>query len=373
MLKSFSNDPKHALNAICPYYTMFPLEYPMAIMRKYKNSSPKLLDPFCGRGTSLYAARASGFDAWGIDSSPIAVSIAQAKLATTTLEAVMDLAKQLVLKDPLDIPSTPFFKHAYSKSTLKQISALREGLMELEVETDASVVLRAASLGCLHGPLNKTIGTAGYFSNQMPRTFASKPDYSVKYWKDRKLVPPKVDILKVIERKLNRILDNDYPPCGNIKQVVAGNSCNTETFSALPKDFDLIVTSPPYYGMKTYIQDQWLRMWFLGGDPEIDYKNEKDQIKHSGKDIFIQELASVWQNVKKVSLEDLHIYVRFGSVPSVKSDPKQIFRSSIEAAGGLKIVSTRNALDAHAGKRQANQMGASSKAAVEYDFHVVRC
>ena len=46
-----------AFNAICPYYTMFPLEFPMHLLRKHKASSPTVYDPFCGRGTTIYAAR----------------------------------------------------------------------------------------------------------------------------------------------------------------------------------------------------------------------------------------------------------------------------------------------------------------------------
>lgn len=29
-------------------------------------------------------------------------------------------------------------------------------------------------------------------------------------------------------------------------------------------------TSPTYYGMRTYVKDLWLRMWFLGGAEEVD-------------------------------------------------------------------------------------------------------
>ena len=38
-------------------------------------------------------------------------------------------------------------------------------------------------------PLSKNPKQRSYFSNQMPRTFASKPDYSVKFWKERGLRP----------------------------------------------------------------------------------------------------------------------------------------------------------------------------------------
>ncbi len=51
---------EYAFNAICPYYTMFPLEYPLNLINKHRNHAPVVLDPFCGRGTTLYAARKLG-------------------------------------------------------------------------------------------------------------------------------------------------------------------------------------------------------------------------------------------------------------------------------------------------------------------------
>jgi hypothetical protein len=32
--------------------------------------------------------------------------------------------------------------------------------------------------------------------------------------------------------------------------------------------------SPPYYGRRTYIPDQWLRNWFLGGSSNVEYSND---------------------------------------------------------------------------------------------------
>jgi hypothetical protein len=31
------------------------------------------------------------------------------------------------------------------------------------------------------------------------------------------------------------------------------------------------LTSPAYYGLRTYVADQWLRNWFLGGPAYVDY------------------------------------------------------------------------------------------------------
>src|SRR5690606_1420316 len=157
----------YALNAICPYFTMFPLEYPLRIVNKHKSDSPVVIDPFCGRGTTIYAARKVALPSYGFDVSPIAVAIAKAKLATASADSIIKLAQEFLDTDPKAVPDQPFFRDAYSRSTLKELCSIREGLLRIRKETDQSALLRAASLGCLHGPRAKSLSHSGYFSNQM--------------------------------------------------------------------------------------------------------------------------------------------------------------------------------------------------------------
>lgn len=356
-----------------PLFYNVSIRIPFKILSKHKKEKPVILDPFCGRGTTIYAAREAGLSAWGIDSSPIAVAIAKAKLASATKEQILNLANELIANEPSHVPDTAFFKKAYHPSTLKELCALREGLLSITDETDASILLRAAALGCLHGPMNSSIDNAAYFSNQMPRTFSTKPDYSVKFWKSRKLIAPEVKVLKVLDRKISRIGGIENESVGHFTQIIHSDSCSVKTYEKLPRDIGLVITSPPYYGMRTYIQDQWLRHWFLGGPESLFYDNT-DQLNHNGQDSFISDLASVWENIDLQSDSDnLHLYIRFGSIPSAKSDPKHILAASLEEAGNWKLISTRNASTAHAGNRQAEQMAKGSTAAIEFDFHAVRC
>jgi hypothetical protein len=348
---------------------MFPLEYPLQIIRKHKGDLPVILDPFCGRGTTIYAARKLGLKSFGFDTSPIAVAIARAKLASASLEDVIALGETLVAVPPKQVPETPFFKRAFSKATLRELCSLREGLIAENKPSDASAILRAAALGCLHGPMVKGHGTPSYFSNQMPRTFASKPDYSVRFWKERDLFPPKVSVMEVISKKLKSISDLDSDAHGRTRNIRCSDARKAKTFVGIP-DAALTITSPPYYGMRTYVQDQWLRMWFMGGVGEVDY-DSIDQLCHTGHDAFIAGLAKVWMNVGKHSIEGAHLYVRFGTLPSAKSDAKYLLKSSLEEAGGWELVSVRNAQTANAGKRQANHMGMESEPSEEYDFHAI--
>src|SRR5882757_1727142 len=84
--------PKVRLNAICPYFTMFPLWFPFKILHR-ASSRDIVYDPFCGRGTTNYAARLLGMPSYGVDSNPVAHAIAQAKLITVNPGAIRSLCE----------------------------------------------------------------------------------------------------------------------------------------------------------------------------------------------------------------------------------------------------------------------------------------
>lgn len=372
--RALSYDPRHALNAICPYFTMFPLEYPLRVLAKHRAHNPVVMDPFCGRGTTLYAARILGLPARGIDSSPIAIAIAKAKLSSATSESTLELARELIGTRVRKVPDSEFFRLAFHPTTLRGVCAIREGLLGGRGNSEAAVLLRAAMLGCLHGPKAKRPAYQAYFSNQMPRTFSSKPEYSVRYWRARGLRPPLVDVLTVLERKLSRI---EAPLAVEGNHASHARPGDSRTAGSLPtnnRDFSVVVTSPPYYGMRTYIEDHWLRNWFLGGPSHIKYGDSLSvQVCHGGAHAFTESLGAVWRNMSRTRADRLDMYVRFGTIPSTKVDPRELMMASLEDSEvDWTVLSTRPARTAASGKRQAAQMTAESAAALEYDFHIVR-
>ncbi|CAI2079021.1 site-specific DNA-methyltransferase [Serratia fonticola] len=373
MPRSLAYERENALNAICPYFTMFPLEYPLGVLKAHEGQSPVIMDPFCGRGTTLFAGRKLGLKARGIDSSPIAVAIARAKLASVDSAAVLKLAKKYIERhSQVTVPDSEFFRHAYNPAVLRAISSIRHGLLNVSRDTDNTVILRAAMLGCLHGPLNKSLENLSYFSNQMPRTFAPKPDYSVRYWTANHLHAPTLDVLKVLQKKIVRIEEQQFPKTGTFVYARHGDSRLPTSLPASSLDFAVVVTSPPYYGMKTYVEDQWLRNWFLGGPDHVKYGNDL-QLQHTGTDVFAKSLGQVWQNMARTKEDKLDMYIRFGIIPSCKVDAKALVLASLKESGvAWEVMRISPAKTASAGKRQADHMAADSSAAVEYDFHVRR-
>ena len=128
-----------------------------------------------------------------------------------------------------------------------------------------------------------------------------------------------------------------------------------------------VITSPPYYGLRTYGPDQWLRQWILGGPAQVSY-DVGPQLTHRSRDAFIMELRAVWRNVAAFTSDDARLVVRFGAINSRPLDPIEVIEASLEKTPWhlSHIVSAGNAAR---GRRQATAFSVSRKPPLpEYDF-----
>jgi hypothetical protein len=206
----------------------------------------------------------------------------------------------------------------------------------------------------------------------MPRTFASKPDYSIRYWQKEKLKPAAVDVLQIIETRVDRLEIEALPTVRGASKVLAGDARLAGSYALLPGKVDLVVTSPPYYGMRTYIADQWLRNWFLGGPAMVPY-GEKSLLSHQSPDAFARSLGQVWNQIGARLSATGKMYVRFGAIPSRKRDAGKIMNESLaHSEFDWKLESVRRAESAASGKRQACHMGRRirSVAIEEHDYEI---
>lgn len=357
------------MNAVCPYYTMYPLDFPLRVLKEHGKRGDWVIDPFCGRGTTNFAARLLQMPSVGVDSSPVAVAITQAKLASAPPSSIVASARAILkaAKEPTALPTGEFWKLAYHEHTLVQICQLREALLA-QCSSDTRILLRAIMLGALHGPKPK--GTPSYFSNQSPRTFAPKPKYAVKFWTKRNMHPVEVDVLSIIDARAKRYLTE--PPPSVVGKVLLGDSRVADTFADLPKKARLVVTSPPYFGMRTYLPDQWLRLWFLGGPDYVEYRQPEGQLEHSGADHFAADLGLVWRNVVKHTTKDARLIIRFGGIHDRDAEPMDVLKKSL-LESGWKMKTVQVVPAPVAARRQAVQFGTELKEAkTEYDVYCYR-
>lgn len=359
--------PLRRLNAICPYLTMFPLEFPY---RQLLRAEPGewVFDPFCGRGTTIYAARLLGLPSVGVDGNPVAAAVAEAKLVDVDADEIIRVCRAILSspQQPAEVPSGKFWRLCYHSKTLENICKLR-GSLARDCSTPARVALRALLLGVLHGPRN--LGEPTYLSNQMPRTYATKPAAAVSYWERKRLRPKNVDVLDVVSRRA-LFTFKQLPPKTD-GRVVFGDarSLNGE----LPRrKFRWVITSPPYYGMRTYVPDQWIRNWFLGGDSRVVYSNGS-QLNHYPEAEFMIGLARVWKGVADRCSPGARLIVRFGALPCLRRDPGAILKRTLRESGSpWRILTIQDAGHATVGKRQADQFKRNAgRAVMEVDLHAV--
>lgn len=357
-----------SLNTICAYNTMFPLEFPLGTLKRNAQENDVVLDPFCGRGTTNFAARLKGLKTVGIDSSPVASAIAAAKLADTSPDEILTAFDETLdeVAIPNETPDSEFWEWAYHREVLTTICRVRQSLL-LNCDTDARIALRAIMLGALHGHLAKT--KEANFSNQCQRTYSPKPAYAVRFWSSKGIKPPKVDVRGIVRERAIRYFQTKIPRVEG--EIIRGDSRDALLFNLVANkwngQFNWVITSPPYYGMRSYLPDQWLRLWFIGGPPIVDY-SQIGQLPHKGIAEFTRELRHVWNNVRHVCTDTCRMVVRFGGLPSVKSDPPQILRESLENTG-WEIYHKRSAGFSTQGQRQAYQQAKNRNPPVEeYDY-----
>jgi len=123
-----------ALNAICPYFTMFPLEFPLNVLSSRARKGDRVLDPFCGRGTTNFAARLLGLSTLGVDSSPVAAAITAAKLINVDPVDILKEAKSILRgKRSVEKPNGEFWAWAYHECSPSALMRQSEGLHERRI------------------------------------------------------------------------------------------------------------------------------------------------------------------------------------------------------------------------------------------------
>lgn len=306
---------RHRLHSISPYFAMFPETFVEAQLQRFTTEGDHVFDPFSGRGTTLFESLIRGRRASAVDINPVAYCLTKAKGDAPDLE-VIDERIQYLRKsferahtDNLKEESSrlpPFFRRAFYHSTLHQLLFLRRRLQWRESSVDTFIA--AIVLGSLHGDLDDPV----YFSNQMPRTICLKPEYSLSYWRQHKLFPRKRDVFAMLRARAEFRLQHGKPRLrGLAKQEDARNS--GAAFPELHGRIRLVVTSPPYLNVTNFEEDQWLRLWFLGGQPYPTYGLISRDDRHENPLRYWTFLTEVWRGLKPLLRPDATMVVRIGT------------------------------------------------------------
>jgi hypothetical protein len=295
---------------------MFPETFVDAQLRRYTKEDDYVFDPFSGRGTTLFESLLRGRNAGAIDINPVAFCLTKAKAEVPDLEDVKTRIQSLHKSydrnaraqsdwEAGELP--PFFRRAFYHSTLRQLLFLRRRLRWRAEAVDTFIA--ALVLGSLHGEMDRS---PAYFSNQMPRTICLKPAYSLRYWHRHRLYPKKRDVFAMLGAKAEfRLQDGNAVHRGIAKLSDARKAA--EVFPELAGRVRLVVTSPPYLDVTRFEEDQWLRLWFLGGKPNPTYGVVSRDDRHQNSDRYWSFLTEVWHGVKPLLRSDAVMVVRIGT------------------------------------------------------------
>ena len=300
---------RHPLHSLCPYFAMFPEDFVARQIYAYTKRGDTVFDPFSGRGTTVFESLLNGRPAAGVDTNPVAACISGAKADTPTLVAVhrrLRLLEDSQREAPrYETPSGEFFSACFHARTLQQLLFMRTHLNWRTSRVDR--FLAAVVLGCLHGESHKS---RNCLSNRMPRTISTKPDYSVRWWTARGCTPPDRDAFSIVRRLAQYRLS---VPSARLRGVVKRQDarCASRSFPRLRESVALVVTSPPYLDTTHYAEDQWLRLWFLGG-PERPTSRTFGDDRHTNIDTYWQFLCEAWAGCAPVLRPDAVIVVRIG-------------------------------------------------------------
>ncbi len=273
-LVSFQANKSMASYRWYKYKEAFSAPLVVYLLSRYGIESGKVLDPFAGSGTTLFAASSAGMDVDGIELLPIGQQIIAARLCLEREFTAYDFAdikrwlktypwKQSQVRYPL--PKLRITDGAYSTETSDAIERYM-GALQKENER-VQLILRFALL-CVMESISYTRKDGQYlrWDYRSGRRKGGKPFNKGEI----------LNFDQAICTKIEDILNDLKLGSGHLEERSQGNihlfqgSC-LDIMPKLPHDsYDAIVTSPPYCNRYDYTRTYALELALLGvGEKEL--------------------------------------------------------------------------------------------------------
>lgn len=220
------------------------------------NEHAKVLDPFCGSGTTLVESVHAECNSVGFDINPLAVFISNAKLKSikADIKHLKNISEQIINEyrktelPEIITPRITYLKSWFPESIYTEIERLRLTSLQLAGEL-ADIFLVIVS------------------NNLREYSFQEPADLRIR----RRISPfPEEPFIEVIKRSFNKYLTElEYTMSLVYKPNVEGNAIlhdirQTQNIANYESYFDVAITSPPYSTALPYIDTQRLSLVWLG-------------------------------------------------------------------------------------------------------------
>lgn len=293
---------------------MFPESFVEKWLDDLTRPGDVVMDPFSGRGTTAFQAVLKGRKAVASDTSPVSYCLTKAKTnpptlrglrgRISTLERVYEAGDRQIAKSA---NLSAFFEAAFSETTLRQLVFLRSRLRWRYRPTDA--MLAAIILGILHGDTERS---SRYLSNQMPRTISTKPAYSIRYWDAHGMVAPERDVFLRLRDETEYRYRSPV-----VQETAVSYQRDVRNLPAVqwrfPGPVSCVICSPPYFDTTSAGEDQWLRVWFLGGPIAPSRSGVSPDDRRTSQKKYWQFLAEAWASIGRIVDSPGNVVIRIGS------------------------------------------------------------
>lgn len=292
----------HKLHSLCSYQGKLKPAMAHWLIREFVPKKGRLIDPLGGVGTIPFEAALLGRESVSNDKSPLAATIAAAKLAPPSLEhaktALEALWKNIeaVKTSEIDFSIASFGLNAtvadyYHKDTLLEILKARKVFLQSKGHSKSDLFLWASLLHILHG--NRPYALS---RNSHPITpFHPKGETVYKSVREK--------IWGRVETALSKPLPEAFIP----GEGLFGDF--RELKSSKLGQFDAIITSPPFLGMR-FDRPNWLRLWFCGwGEADFHTKSlgflERQQ--NQSANCYVDFFEKCHELLKKTGILVIHV------------------------------------------------------------------
>lgn len=272
-------------NKVSPVYRWvkykegFSAELVRHFVNRYAPDTGKLLDPFAGSGTSLFAGQELGWDAFGIELLPVGNFIMKAREAISQIEPA-ELSRAIetfrrTFPDYSDfrerITHISITRGAFSGETEKHLNRFLNYLTGIG-KPDIQMAFRLAGFAILEEiSFTRKDGQYLRWDHRSERNLSGKPFDKGKISSFEEAIGAKLDqIVSDLTGLSAPCLFGEFDrpmALTNPVKIIEG-SCLNE-LPGLPDDFfDFVITSPPYCNRYDYTRTYALELVYLGLDNE---------------------------------------------------------------------------------------------------------
>lgn len=300
-------------------------QIPAALIGRFTVPGSIILDPYCGSGTTLVEAQRLGRQAIGIDINPIAALISSAKtkpVRAVRIRALLNSHIQRLLSQSLEnsvvigtnidnIPASVQLAKWYHPHTGAELVFIWKYIQGCKgtgrqlLDFCFSTILMSACSETRHW---------GYVcDNTRPLNYKYVDAFAL-------FESTVLQLIKAYEDRDNSLLEGQKLPLPSV--TVIKNDAVHALRTLSKNTVDLVVTSPPYYGVIDYVKAQRLGMEWSGLSIEVARQQEtgarSKRARLTAREDYLNEIREVFTEVARVMKKDSFCCMVFGQ--SVRRD-----------------------------------------------------